>query len=62
MADMAWIAVAVIGGLVAIDGVGSILIKGEQYHGFWFDIEREIRALGGFVLIALAVWRILQGV
>ena len=56
--DFAWVAVAIIGGLVAADSIGSILIQGGQYHGFWFDFEREIRALGGFILIALAAWRI----
>ena len=58
MIDVAWIAVAIIGGLIVADGIASILIGKGQYHGFWFDLEREIRALGGFVLIALAMWRI----
>jgi hypothetical protein len=54
--DMAWMGVALIGGLIVLDGVGSVLIKGDQYHGFWFDLEREVRALGGCALVFLAAW------
>lgn len=57
--DIAWIAVASIGGLIVADGIGSILIRSGQFHGFWFDFEREIRALAGFSLIVIAAWRIL---
>jgi hypothetical protein len=58
MMDFAWIVVAFIGGLVVLDGIGSVLVQGGQYHGYWFDLEREVRALGGFVLIALAVLKL----
>ncbi len=54
--DTAWMVVALIGGLIVADGIGSVLIQGGQYHGHWFDLEREARAAGGLVLIALAVW------
>jgi hypothetical protein len=52
---MAWAAVAVIGGLIAADGIGSILVRSGQYHGPLFDAERGIRAFAGFALFALAV-------
>jgi hypothetical protein len=60
MADSAWVAVAIIGGLVFLDGIASVLVRSGQYHGFWFDFEREVRALGGIVLVAISVWRILE--
>ncbi len=56
--DVSWITVAIIGGLVIMDGIGSILVKGGQYHGYWFDLEREIRAVGGAVLVSIALWRL----
>jgi hypothetical protein len=56
--DFAWIVVAIIGGLIIVDGIGSILIQNGQFHGFWFDIERGFRTLAGLILIVLAVWRI----
>ncbi len=49
---------AFIGGLVCADGIASVLIQRGQYHGFWFDLEREARALAGFALMALAAWRL----
>jgi hypothetical protein len=58
MTDIAWIPVAIIGGLVVVDGIASILVQGGQYHGYWFDLEREFRAMGGVVLVVIAVWRI----
>jgi len=58
MIDYAWIVVAFIGGFIVADGIASILVQGRQHHGFWFDFERELRALGGLVLVALAIWRI----
>jgi hypothetical protein len=58
MKDVAWIVVALIGGLFIVDGIASILVQGGQYHEFWFDAERGIRALGGAVLIAIALRRI----
>jgi hypothetical protein len=59
MTDIAWIPVAIIGGLVVVDGIASILVQGGQYHGYWFDMEREFRAVGGMVLVAIAVGRML---
>ena len=61
MMDLAWVAVAIIGLFVFLDGIGSILILGGQFHGRWFDLEREVRAAGGFLLIVIAVARLLQG-
>jgi multidrug transporter EmrE-like cation transporter len=39
----------------AIDGIGSVLIKQGQYHTFWFDREREGRAIAGIILIIIGV-------
>ncbi len=57
--DTAWIPVAIIGGLVIMDGIASILVRGGQYHGYWFDLERTIRAFGGVVLVSIALWRLM---
>ncbi len=58
LTDETWWAVAFIGGLVCADGIASVLVQRGQYHGFWFDLEREARALAGFALVALAAWRL----
>ena len=34
---------------VAVDGIGSILIKGGQKHNIWFDGERYLRTIMGIV-------------
>ena len=44
-----------IGIFVAIDGVGSVLVKHGQYHTIWFDGERYVRALAGILIIALGI-------
>jgi hypothetical protein len=56
--DTAWVVVAIIGGLLFLDGVASILVQGGQYHEFWFDLERGVRALAGAVLVGLGAWRL----
>jgi hypothetical protein len=52
-----WMLVAIIGGLIVADGIGSILIQGGQYHEFWFDLERVLRTVAGVVLLFVAVPR-----
>jgi hypothetical protein len=47
-----WLLVA-LGLLVFIDGVGSVLIGGGQYHNVWFDGERWLRAVMGLAIVAL---------
>lgn len=47
--------VSIIGGMVAVDGIGSILWRDGQYHNIWFDGERFVRALGGCILIVLGL-------
>ena len=42
-----------LGLLVFIDGVGSVLIGGGQYHGVWFDGERWFRAVMGLAIVAI---------
>ena len=56
---MDWInwALIALGILVLIDGIGSVLIKGGQYHGVWFDGERWFRAVMGLMIIALGLMK-----
>lgn len=46
----------VLGIIVAIDGVGSVLIKGGQYHNQLFDGERYFRAIVGVAIILLGIF------
>jgi len=50
------IACIIIGICILIDGVGSIIVRGKQYHSIWFDGERVLRALAGATLTILAVF------
>ena len=52
---MNWInwALMVGGVFVFADGIGSVLLKNGQYHSFWFDEERLLRALLGVIIIVL---------
>ena len=43
--------------LVLVDGIGSILVIGNQYHGMWYDIERGARAVLGILLILYGWWK-----
>lgn len=42
-----------LGLLVFVDGIGSVLIEGGQFHNVWFDGERYIRAVIGILIVAL---------
>lgn len=39
----------------AVDGFGSVLIGGGQYHNVLFDGERYVRAAAGVTLIILGI-------
>lgn len=49
------LAVLIIGVGVAIDGLGSVLIGGGQYHNMFFDSERYVRTAAGIILIIVAL-------
>lgn len=38
---------------IVCDGIGSVLVRGEQYHNAWFDGERYVRAGAGILIIIL---------
>ncbi len=46
----------IIGIAIVIDGIGSALVQGGQYHTFWFDAERYARAAAGVAIIVLAMY------
>jgi ABC-type proline/glycine betaine transport system permease subunit len=56
MWDILHIACLGIGVGILADGIGSIIIRGRQYHSTWFDGERVLRAAAGAALIALAIF------
>jgi hypothetical protein len=47
--------VILIGILVIADGIGSILLPGNN-HDFIYDFEREIRVVAGFLNIVLGIY------
>lgn len=48
--------ILVVGGILFfIDGVGSILAEFNT-HDFWSDLERLLRAIGGFLLVLLGIY------
>jgi hypothetical protein len=55
---MLWyfILLIMIGITIVLDGIGSALIQGGQYHTFWFDGERYARAAAGIAVIVLAMY------
>jgi hypothetical protein len=53
--DILHIACVVIGAGIFLDGIGSIIVRGKQYHSVWFDGERILRAIGGGSLLLLAL-------
>jgi hypothetical protein len=55
MINMIWqaILIIIIGVGIVADGIGSVLIKGGQYHNIWFDGERYVRTVAGIALIIL---------
>ena len=47
--------ILIVGGMMlSIDGIGSILAEFNT-HGFWSDLERLFRAIGGVLLALLGV-------
>lgn len=52
--DILHVAAIIIGIGIFIDGIGSIIIRGNQYHSVWFDGERLMRAIAGGLLFLLA--------
>ncbi len=52
---MLHVAAVVIGVGVFVDGVGSIVVRGNQYHSVWFDGERLMRAIAGGLLFLFAL-------
>jgi hypothetical protein len=38
---------------IAVDGIGSVLIRSGQYHNIWFDGERYVRTAAGIVILIL---------
>jgi hypothetical protein len=46
----------IIGIAIIIDGIGSALVQGGQYHTLWFDGERYARAAAGVAIIVLAMY------
>jgi hypothetical protein len=54
--DILHITCFVIGVGIFADGIGSIIIRGKQYHSIWFDGERVLRAVAGAILAVLAVF------
>jgi hypothetical protein len=53
--DLLHAAAIIIGIGIFIDGLGSIIMRGNQYHNVWFDGERLIRAIAGLILFLLAL-------
>jgi len=50
-------ATLIVGGfLLVVDGIGSILIGWGQHHDILFDFERFIRAIYGFVNMAIGIY------
>lgn len=47
--------VILIGILVIVDGIGSILLPGNN-HDFIYDFEREIRVVAGFLIVILGIY------
>lgn len=48
--------ILVVGGILFfLDGVGSILAEFNT-HDFWSDLERLLRAIGGFLLVLLGIY------
>lgn len=47
--------VILIGILVIVDGIGSILLPGNN-HDFISDFEREIRVVAGFLIVILGIY------
>ena len=48
--------ILIVGGMMlSIDGIGSILAEFNT-HGFWPDVERLFRAIGGVLLTLLGVY------
>ena len=48
--------ILIIGGIMlSIDGIGSMLAEFNT-HGFWSDLERLFRAIGGVLLALLGVY------
>jgi hypothetical protein len=54
--DILHITSLVIGIGIFIDGIGSIIVRGEQYHSIWFDGERLVRAAAGVALVVFAIF------
>lgn len=50
---MKWALIAIGIGII-IDGIGSIL-DAENHHGFWFDLERIVRAIAGVAVIVIGI-------
>jgi hypothetical protein len=52
--DLKYIGIGlVVGGIMLfLDGLGSLILP-ENYHGFWFDLERIFRIIGSLLLIIL---------
>jgi hypothetical protein len=49
-----WLLVA-LGALVFIDGLGSVLVEGGQFHDMLFDGERYFRAAMGILIILFSI-------
>ena len=48
--------ILIVGGVMLfVDGIGSILAEFNT-HGFWSDLERLFRAIGGVLLAILGVY------
>jgi hypothetical protein len=47
--------VILIGILVMVDGIGSILLPGNN-HDFIYDFEREIRVVAGLLIVILGIY------
>ena len=46
---------AAIGFFIAVDGIASLTYRGKQYHSVLFDLEREVRAALGFILVFIGI-------
>lgn len=49
-----WLIIALGLGVTA-DGIGSIVIKGGQYHALLFDEERYVRVGAGVALVIIGI-------
>jgi len=54
---MQWLndGLVLLGACMIADGLGSALVKGGQYHSFWYDAERYARAAAGVAIIVLSL-------